>query len=513
MHVDNSTSVPRRAAIYLRISLDRDNNRRGVTRHREDAEQLIEHRGWTQVDVYEDNDTTGSGRKSRPAFERLLTDIDKGLVDVVVAQEWPRLERNRIDGVRIIEAAQRHHVLLTFAKGNDIDCSTSMGRLAADLFSAVARNEIEAKAERQSRAQLQRAQQGRAPKGVRPLGYATNGDLIEDEAAVVHEMFRLFAIDDGPSVAAIARGLSGEVSDVVPKTLPHLPKRSRTLAIERNERRKAEGLPLSPVPADGPWDSSTVLGILRNPRYAGYSVYTDRTDREKNKRRTWHAQVLRDENGDPVMGQWTPIVEPDVWWRVQDRLNEPRRITNKTGSTARKHIGSGLYLCGICEQPVRAHSLRYRCEGHLMRSRKQIDDWVIRVIRERLSRPDLADALVLPDEPRLDAIRELIAKHEAKIKRAQADYDAEIVEGFDLKRIRDAENAEIAQLEQEKRQLTTTEDLGGVLDAADPVAAFDEADLMIKRRVIEFFATVRLYPHPRGKKTFDPETVQITPKS
>lgn len=36
---------------------------------------------------------------------------------------------------------------------------------------------------------------------------------------------------------------------------------------------------------------------------------------------------------------------------------------------------------------------------------------------------------------------------------------------------------------------------------------------MIKRRVIDFFATVRLYPHPRGKKKFDPETVQITPKS
>lgn len=52
-----------------------------------------------------------------------------------------------------------------------------------------------------------------------------------------------------------------------------------------------------------------------------------------------------------------------------------------------------------------------------------------------------------------------------------------------------------------------------MLDAADPVAAFDEADLMIKRRVIDFFATVRLFPHPRGKKTFDPETVQITPKS
>src|SRR5699024_4261183 len=95
------------------------------------------------------------------AFERLLTDIERGLIDVVVAQEWPRLERNRSDGVRVIEAAQRHEILLTFAKGSDIDCTTAAGRLSADLFSAIARNEIEVKAERQSRAQRQRAEQGR----------------------------------------------------------------------------------------------------------------------------------------------------------------------------------------------------------------------------------------------------------------------------------------------------------------------------------------------------------------
>lgn len=117
-------SAPRRAAIYLRISQDRENTRLGVDRHREDAETLIAARGWTLVDIYEDNDTTGSGRKKRTAFERLLSDIEHGLIDVVVAQEWPRLERNRSDGVRVIEAAQRHHVLLTFAKGSDIDCTT-----------------------------------------------------------------------------------------------------------------------------------------------------------------------------------------------------------------------------------------------------------------------------------------------------------------------------------------------------------------------------------------------------
>lgn len=195
------TSEPQRAAIYLRISQDRENTRLGVDRHREDAEALIKHRGWTQVDIYEDNDTTGSGRKKRVAFEKLLADIENGQIDVVVAQEWPRLERNRSDGVRIIEAAQRHHVLLTFAKGSDIDCTTASGRLAADLFSAVSRNEIETKGERQSRAQRQRAEKGRPPKGVRPLGYAINGDVIEHEAEAVRKIYAAFAY--GASLRAV----------------------------------------------------------------------------------------------------------------------------------------------------------------------------------------------------------------------------------------------------------------------------------------------------------------------
>ena len=105
-----------RAAIYLRISQDREDNRLGVDRHREDAEALIKLRKWSLVDVYEDNGISGKGHKKRPACERLLADIEHGLIDVVVAQEWPRLERNRSGGVRVIEAAQRHHVLLTFAK-------------------------------------------------------------------------------------------------------------------------------------------------------------------------------------------------------------------------------------------------------------------------------------------------------------------------------------------------------------------------------------------------------------
>lgn len=508
------TDTPLRAAIYLRVSQDRENTRLGVDRHREAAEETIKIRGWRLVEVYEDNDITGKGDRVRPDFERMLADIEKGLIDVVVAQEWPRLERNRTDGVRVIETAQRCKILLTFAKGPDIDCSNAMGRLAADMYSAITRNEIETKGERQSSAQRQRAQQGRAPKGQRPVGYATNGDMIEHEAAAVREMYRLFAIKDGTTIASLAAALSGREGPEIPKSVPHLPRHTRTVMLERNERRAAEGLTLRDVPDDGPWHSSTVLGILRNPRYAGYSVYTDRLDRTKNKRQTWYAQIVKDDDGEPVRGQWEPIVDELTWWSVQERLNEPSRITNRTGSTARKHLGAGLYLCGLCEKPVRTGSSRYRCPTcGINRTREHVDDWVLEIVRARLARPDLADTIPSGDEPRLQAIQSEIGTRQAKIKRAQSDYDAEVIEGFDLKRVRDRENAAITALEAERRALTATTDLGGVLDAKDPVVAFDDADLMIKRRVIDFFCEVRLYPHPRGKKTFNPETVKVTPKT
>ncbi|MGC4960379.1 recombinase family protein [Gordonia sp. DT101] len=455
----------------------------------------------------------GKGNKVRPDFERLLADVERGLIDVVVAQEWPRLERNRTDGVRVIETAQRCEILLTFAKGPDIDCTNAMGRLAADLYSAIARNEIEVKGERQSRAQLQRARQGRPPKGQRPVGYATNGDVVEHEAAAIREVFRLFAVADGTTIAGLAAALSGKEGPQVPKSVPRLPRHTRTVMIERNARRVAEGLPPKPVPDDGKWSTSTIVSILRNPRYAGYSVYTNRLDRTKNKRQTWYAQIVKDDDGEPVRGQWEPIVDELTWWRVQERLNEPSRVTNRTGSTTRKHLGSGLYRCGHCEQRVRTNGERYRCEDcGINRTRRHVDDWVLRLIRERLSRPDLADTIPTGDEPRLKAIAADIATRQAKIKRATADYDNEIIEGYDLKRVRERENTAIASLETERRALTATTDLGGVLDAEDPVTAFDDADLMIKRRVIDFFVTVKIHPHPRGSKTFNPATVEVVPK-
>lgn len=80
------TPAPR-AAIYLRVSQDRENNRLSVDRHRAQAEMLAAIKEYSVVELYEDNDITGAGGRRREHFERLLADIDKGLIDVVIAQE------------------------------------------------------------------------------------------------------------------------------------------------------------------------------------------------------------------------------------------------------------------------------------------------------------------------------------------------------------------------------------------------------------------------------------------
>ena len=243
--------------------------------------------------------------------------------------------------------------------------------------------------------------------------------------------------------------------------LSHFPLHSRTLVIERNERRVAEGKAARPVPPEGAWVASTILSILRNPRYAGYSVYTKKKARKlpvgESRRKALRDNIVRDENNEPVLGQWEPLIEADQWWTVQNLLDDPARVTNRTGSTVRKHLGAGLYLC----------------------------------------------------EDAKDAYSQRIAEQRARIARAERDYDAEIIEGADLARIRDAARAEIQRLEAERLASGTGVILGHILGVKDPAQAFLDAPMAQQRTLIDTLMTVTLKKAKQGHKGFDPTSVVI----
>src|SRR5487761_453201 len=83
-----------RAAIYVRISQDREGAGLGVSRQEEDCRALCARKGWQVAGVYADNDVSAYARKPRPEWGRLLADIEAGQVEAICCWHVDRLTRS-----------------------------------------------------------------------------------------------------------------------------------------------------------------------------------------------------------------------------------------------------------------------------------------------------------------------------------------------------------------------------------------------------------------------------------
>ena len=86
-----------RAVVYCRISDDREGERLGVERQRQDCLARAQREGWEVVDVFTDNDVGAStrSRKPRPAYRQVIKAAENGEVDVILSYSNSRLTRRR----------------------------------------------------------------------------------------------------------------------------------------------------------------------------------------------------------------------------------------------------------------------------------------------------------------------------------------------------------------------------------------------------------------------------------
>jgi site-specific DNA recombinase len=97
-----------RCAIYTRVSTDErlDMEFNSLDAQREAALAYIQsqkHERWILVgDRYDDGGFSG-GSMDRPALQRLLRDVESGVVDVIVVYKVDRLSRSLTDFARIVE--------------------------------------------------------------------------------------------------------------------------------------------------------------------------------------------------------------------------------------------------------------------------------------------------------------------------------------------------------------------------------------------------------------------------
>jgi DNA invertase Pin-like site-specific DNA recombinase len=145
--MERAKSRTRRCAIYTRKSseegLAQDFN--SLHAQREACEAFIKSQageGWRLIKTAYDDGGLSGGTMERPALQRLLEDIQRRLVDVVVVYKVDRLTRSLADFAKMVEVFDAHGVSFV-AVTQQFNTTTSMGRLTLNVLLSFAQFERE----------------------------------------------------------------------------------------------------------------------------------------------------------------------------------------------------------------------------------------------------------------------------------------------------------------------------------------------------------------------------------
>jgi DNA invertase Pin-like site-specific DNA recombinase len=188
-----------RCAIYTRKSseegLDMEFN--SLDAQREACEAYIASQrseGWAAIrEPYDDGGVSG-GTLDRPALQRLLADVEAGLIDVIVVYKIDRLSRSLMDFARLVEIFDRNQVTFVSVT-QSFNTTTSMGRLTLNILLSFAQFEREVIGERIRDKFAASRKRGMWMGGYVPLGYDVRDRKLiinEAEAATVRMIFKRF---------------------------------------------------------------------------------------------------------------------------------------------------------------------------------------------------------------------------------------------------------------------------------------------------------------------------------
>ena len=297
--MDHLKARARRCAIYTRKSseegLEQDFN--SLHAQREACEAFIKSQtgeGWKLIKTPYDDGGLSGGTMERPALQRLLADIGEGLIDVVVVYKVDRLTRSLADFAKMVELFDARGVSFV-AVTQQFNTTTSMGRLTLNVLLSFAQFEREVTGERIRDKIAASKKKGMWMGGVPPLGYDVKERRLvvnPAEANTVRHIYERYL------ELGCVRQLSAEVNrhGIVSKV--------RIL----KKGTKSGGCHFS---------RGALYELLANPIYAG--------------------EIRHKQEGHP--GLHEPILAPELWERVQQRLRENAA---RGGAALTKSISSPL---------------------------------------------------------------------------------------------------------------------------------------------------------------------------
>ncbi|HRC27353.1 MAG TPA: recombinase family protein, partial [Alphaproteobacteria bacterium] len=252
--------------------------------------------GWVPVlEEYDDGGFSG-GNMDRPALTRLMEDIKAGKIQTVVVYKIDRLTRSLMDFAKLVEVFDAHGV--TFVSiTQSFNTTTSMGRLTLNVLLSFAQFEREVAGERIRDKIAASKRKGMWMGGTIPLGYD-----VKERQLIVNE---------------------GEAERVRHIFMRYLEIGNLNDLYQDLNRRGVKGKPRqlkNGTQAPAPFCSSTAQYLISNPTYIG---------KVRHK-------------GQIYEGQHEPIVPPDLWQAVQDRLTSQSMTTRNHRKHKQKNLLRGL---------------------------------------------------------------------------------------------------------------------------------------------------------------------------
>ena len=158
--MDWKTNLPKRVAIYARVSTEGQTPENQLIRLREVAARA----GW---DVAEEFVETVSGAaKARPEFDRMMREVRRRRIDLIAAVDLTRLGRTTIGLLNLLDELGQLGCDL-YVDREALDTTTAAGRMMYAVVAAIAAFERELLIERtkagMARARARGLQIGRAP--------------------------------------------------------------------------------------------------------------------------------------------------------------------------------------------------------------------------------------------------------------------------------------------------------------------------------------------------------------
>lgn len=477
-----TVSDMRTAIVYCRISEDREDNHGGVDNQEKMCLELAADLGWQVVRVYVDNDVSAASGKHRKWYAQLLEDLRNGEANAVIAAHPDRLHRRPVELEEFINLTETRDVVVRTKHAGHIDLATSSGRMVARMLGAAARAEVDRMIERGRDHKDKMASEGKWRGGPRPFGYQADGVTInEDEALIVKDVAERFL--SGESLSMLTRELNAS-------------------GIRSARKTKAN-------PDGAAWTTASLKAVLRRARNAGLVE---------------HVRL-----GKVYPAEWPAILDESQWRRINAVLDDPSRRKHDMGPAPR-HLGTSLYLCGVCNDGTTVKSSGickggrkkgvsragepttpiYRCKSgsHLGRSSAAVDSYVREWIREGL-RDGYALRVLMAD-----AGQDTAALHDrAKAIRDEMDQLAalKVAGRLDLGQVVTMTDDLREQLAVIRDQLAavspTATALVGIADDPEPVKRFDAAPLSTQRAILKSMYVVTIDKGSPGWHNPDPDSI------